>query len=389
MNDNEKYIINLSKASLFDTQPNNPPKNIDWHYIYNKASEQSITALLAHSILKLPKKNQPENYDKWRKSIIKTGYIMAVKSDELDRMMNIYAQNNIYPIYLKGIVVKDLYPVPELRTMGDFDIWIDKKERKIAEDLFISQGYKVVKDTLFTTVDKNSVHGEVFISLEDDFRTEPEYWNERLKENTFTDEKGRKILTPTYELAYSIIHAAKHLTREGCGIRNLFDVVLILHHRGSFIDFDLAEKICMAQGYEKVFYYMLDAAKNLYGVKNLPVSKITDNKKKEKFIEYLLCYGVFGRSTEGNVISEQVVRREGEDVSMFRRIFFPPRKMIQYKYQYVKKTPLLLPVAWIHRFISSVFIKGNSLIGMIRGIDESMRYGKDRDKRLKDLDLMK
>lgn len=386
MTENNKYIIALSKASLFNIQPENPPKSIDWQYIYDKAKEQSIVAFLAYSIEKLPKELQPDNIDKWRKVIITTGFLMEVKHRELDRMMEIYADNNIYPIFLKGVVVKELYPVPELRTMGDFDIWVDSSERAAAEELFIKEGYTIRRDTLYSEVDKGQVHGEIFISLEDDFRADPKLWDSRLKKNTIVDTKGRKILSPTYELAYSVIHAAKHLTREGCGIRNIFDAALIIAKRGANIDFDLAEDICRSQGYEQVYGYILTAVNMLYGI-DVPKDKLSDIKLTYKFIDYILSYGVFGRDIEGNVLNAQVARREGDNVGMIRRIFFPPRKMMWHKYQYLKISPLLTPVGWIHRIITAVFIKKYSVKSMIKGVNKSIEYGNERDKKLEEIKL--
>jgi hypothetical protein len=206
-----------------------------------------------------------------------------------------------------------------------------------------------------------------------------------MKENTYIN-NNRRLLTPSYELAYSVIHAAKHFTREGCGIRNLFDVVVLLQKREN-IDFNIIEKICKSQGYEKILYYMITVAENWYGVKIDSNIHRMDIDKTEKFLEYLLSGGVFGKSTEGNILITQVVKREGHDVNAFRRIFFPPRKMMWHKYQYLKKSPLLLPVAWVHRFITAVFVKKYSVVSMITGINESIDYGKDREKWLNELDI--
>jgi hypothetical protein len=194
------------------------------------------------------------------------------------------------------------------------------------------------------------------------------------------------LLTPTYEFAYSIIHAAKHITEAGCGIRNLFDVVVLLQKREN-IDFNLVEKICKAQGYEKVLYYMITASEYWYGLKidsNITRMNIDDT---EVFIEYLLSYGVFGMESKGNILATQIIKHGGENVNIFRRLFFPPRVMLCRKYQYLKKSPLLLPVAWVHRFITAIFIKKYSIKDMVIGIDESIDCGKDRDKWLHDMGL--
>jgi hypothetical protein len=162
--------------------------------------------------------------------------------------------------------------------------------------------------------------------------------------------------------------------------------VLLLQKREG-IDIKLVEKACLAQHCEKILYYMLTAAEQWYGVQIEGNFHRMDAALTERFLEYLLSYGVFGKSTEGNILATQVVKREGSDVSAFRRIFFPPRKMMWHKYQYLKKSALLLPVAWVHRFFTSVFVKKYSVKGMITGIDESISFGKDRDKWLNDLGL--
>lgn len=386
MNNNEKYIVSLSKASLFEQQPENPPKDIDWNYIWEKSREQNVAALLAVSVLKLPLEIQPENSTQWRKQIVKIGYLMTKKYNAFNKLIDVFNENNIQPLCLKGIVIKDIYPVPELRTMGDFDILVEADQRNKAEALFKELGYSLERDTLYTAADIKDVRGELFVSLEDDFRKEPEYWDCKLKENTVV-KNGIKILTPSYELAYSVIHAAKHITREGCGIRNLFDVVLLLTRRRDELDMRLVEKICMSQGYEQILYYMITAAEHWYGVEVSADIKRADLKLTETFIDFMLCSGVFGKSVDGNVLIKQVARREGDEVSMFRRIFFPPRKMMWHKYQYLKKTPLLLPVAWIHRFFTAVFVKKYSVGGMIKGIDESFDYGKTRKEWLDRLNI--
>lgn len=385
MTENDRYILELAKASIFSTDVPNPPSDVDWQFIFEKAKQQNILGLLAEPILRLPKQLQPNDSPRWKKVLIDTVYTMDVKHRELDRITEIFKSRNIYPIFLKGVVVKDVYPIPELRTMGDFDIWVEKDQRDVSEHIFIEEGYKVVKDTLYSNVTKSKSNGEIFTSLEDDFRVDPEFWNSELKKNIITDEKGRKILNPTFELGYSIVHAAKHLTREGCGVRNVLDVALLIKKRTA-IDFKKAYEICHSQGYELVYRYILTAVKTYFDV-SVPEEYIYDLHLTDRFLDYTLSYGVFGRDIEGNVLNKQVARREGDGVSMFRRIFFPPRKMMWHKYQYLKKSPLLTPVAWIHRIFTAVFVKKYSIVSMVKGLGESVEYGNERDRVLDELHL--
>ncbi len=384
-NDN-KAILQLSRIALFDLEWSDLGFTPDWNALWDKCQAQNITGLIASAVLKMPESDLPENVSDWKTTMLQTIAVMANKNKEFSNLAKALSDKGITPLCLKGCVVKDLYPVPELRTMGDFDILVEKQQRKDAEHILISIGYEIKKDTLFTALDKGKVHGELFFSLEDDFRIEPEKWDNELKSHVYKKE-NKLFLNPTYEFAYSIIHAAKHLLREGCGIRNLFDVVLLLKKHSDIIDFKAVEKMCMAQGYEKVLYYMVTAAEQWYDIKLKTDITRTEPSKTEAFLTYLLEYGIFGRSIDGNVLSTQVARREGSTVSTFRRIFFPPKQMIWHKYQYLKKTSLLLPVAWVHRLISAVFVKKYSIINMIKGVNESIDYSNEREKWLDVLEL--
>ena len=374
----DRYIVELSRAAIFDDTPFVPEESLDWEYIYNKSIEQNITGLIASVIPKVPQNKQPKDFQKWQSSLFKTISIMGRRNAEFERILRELKNNSVAPLCLKGIVVKDIYPTPELRTMGDFDILIEKEERDICESTFDNMGYKLTKNTLFFEVDKGFVHGEVFFSLEDDFRKRPWLWDKELKQNVGF-ENGKKTLLPTYEFAYSIIHTAKHLVREGCGIRNLLDAVLLLKHKSNEIDMNVVERICKSQAYERILYFIITAAEIYYDVKiRSNIIRISQNET-EVFVDYLLQYGIFGKEIEGNVLAQQVVRREGNDVSPLRRIFFPPKEMIWHRYQYVKKSSLLLPVAWIHRFITAVFVKKYSISSMLDGIDKSLEYGYEHD----------
>jgi hypothetical protein len=165
MDKNNVFLIELSKKSLLNHEVVTVPNNIDWDYLFEKSSEQNITALISDAIMNLSPNMQPENIDRWENALIQTVYIMSKKNAEFERILKLFNSKNIPVLCLKGIVVKDLYPTPELRTMGDFDILIDKDNRIVAEKIFEENGYDVRKDTLFIEVDKKGIHGEIFFSL--------------------------------------------------------------------------------------------------------------------------------------------------------------------------------------------------------------------------------
>ena len=384
MTTEQQYFISLSRAAIFDETPPAPPESLDWQWLWDKSREQNLTGLLASAIERLPNEQRPANYEQWYMSMLQTAMLMGDRFDEFERMTEVLRSNGINAIFLKGCIVKNLYPSPELRTMGDFDIWVENDQRKTVEKIFECESYTVEKNTLYSVMDNEDAHWELFVSLEDDFRTEPSNWNNELKNHIIIDSTGKSILEPTYELAYVVIHAAKHITREGCGLRNMLDVALILKRKLQEIDINRVYEICASQEYVQIFLYMLSAAQRWCGLEFDSPWFLPD---PDRFMEYLLSYGVFGRQLDGKILAGQVVRREGGGVSPFRRIFFPPRKMIQHKYQYVKKSPLLLPVAWVHRFFTAVFVKKYSVRDMAEGLNDSIDFGIERKEWLDELNI--
>ena len=55
----DRYILELSRAAIFDDTPFSPEENINWRYIYNKSIEQNITGLLFTAINKLSDEYRP------------------------------------------------------------------------------------------------------------------------------------------------------------------------------------------------------------------------------------------------------------------------------------------------------------------------------------------
>lgn len=384
MTESERYIVSLTRAAVFDTEPQNPPDGADYTYIYDKALEQNISGLLASAILRLPKDSQPQNAEAWRKIMMQTMLAMSVRFAEFERMMKILLGNKLFVISLKGAVVRGLYPVPEMRTMGDFDVLLKKSDRRAVEELFRENGYTLRRDTLFTEAHKGGVCWELFISLESEFKIKPSDWDNELRRNTVTAQNGIEILSPTYALIYTIVHMAKHLLESGCGIRALLDAVLIMEK--CEIDYDKVYEACSAQGYEQIYACVMLMAKQYYGIDTPEVQEAVDC---EGVLDYMLNYGIFGYTEDGNVLLVQSVKRGGEEVGAIRRMFFPPLKMIWHKYRYLKKAPFLLPVAWIHRLLRALFVKKYSISKMAGGVKGSLRYSREHDKRLEELGLRK
>ena len=114
-------------------------------------------------------------------------------------------------------------------------------------------------------------------------------------------------------------------------------------------------------------------------------SKRYEEKNCDKFIEYALLNGIFGK--QDNSLVAQITKHEDDSIDGLRKIFFPGVKILEHKYTYLKTVPLLLPVAWIHRLINGVFKWKYSIRQMSGDMIGAVEYSKERLKWLEELGL--
>ncbi len=380
MTTEQEYIIKLSRAAIYNEEPEEPPADIDWNYIWNKAAEQNISGLLASAILRIPEEKQVGNREAWQEIMFETMFVMGKNFAEFKRMMSLLKNNGITPVCLKGIVLKDLYPTPELRTMGDFDIWVETEQRESVEEIFSSAGYSIQKRPFFTETDGNNTHWEIFDTLEQEFRKNPDIWNKRLWENTYINKNGLRTLKPEYHLAYMIIHMEKHFTWCGCGIRNMVDVAIFLCAYPK-IDMNLVENLCREKEVEKFYLYVMN------GIKTWFCKEILNNYNtgcaKDDFMEHFLEDGIFGFDMPGSSLK---IMQSQKNVN-FIRALFPTLNELKWQYMFLEKKRWLLPAAWIHRLLKGAIAKKNSPLKMIRDYKKHSAAIKSYKERLEKLGL--
>ena len=179
MDYSDKYLIDLLNAALYDNIPKLPEANVNWEYIYEKSKKQNITALVYSSINKIKEKINidVELCKGFEKQIILTSAYSVRQFSEFEKIHSLFSDNGLTFIGLKGCILRNLYPVPELRTMGDFDILIKKGELPEIKNKFIKLGYEIKKDYVGIICIKNSITWEIFTSLEQEFKENTKYWN--------------------------------------------------------------------------------------------------------------------------------------------------------------------------------------------------------------------
>ena len=365
-------IIQLVNKSL----NNNKIQNLDlsedeWGLLFNEAVSHQIHLLIFNNAVKchdIPK----ELHDKWlniyRLSVIRSICILSI----LPGIFEKFNENKLSVMLLKGPYLRDLYPEPDTRIMGDIDLFVDKMQLNETVNVINSFGYIMVEDDPtdmhYKFIHKKYIPIELHYSL---VRASNFEYAEELNKtiwdgaNKYSYENTYIFVPSDVNMAiYVCFHMANHYkyTGGGFGIRQLCDLVLLLNKKFDEEKWKLfIEKINELGLGDFATGLLAVCKKYLYLVVPDSILQILDmnNELIDTFFDIIYKSGLFGASSAINSANKALAQysKDGSVISYF----FPPREKLSDAYSYARKNKFLLPVAWIHRLINNVFRRDISL----------------------------
>ena len=259
----EQMLFALLKASLHNTDVDTSifqdVSDDDWQRCYRLSVIQGVMALAWDGVVKLPPELMPTKMLKlnWGAKVLKYENIYHKYCSTAIELSNYYSQHGIATMFLKGIGLSTLYPIPAHREGGDIDIYTystDKREmndveaNRLADSLMRQHGIKVKTESPKHSnffykgisienhkhfLNVNSSKNAVMIEQELRKNCVPEY----------TSLGAGMICTPSpnFNMLFVAFHACQHLG-SGLSIHHLCDWAIILKHYGLQIPETVKEK---------------------------------------------------------------------------------------------------------------------------------------------------
>lgn len=261
---------------------------------------------------------------------------------------------------LKGLILRTLYPKPELRQMCDNDILFDSAAAGKLHRFMTSRGYRAEDGWLYDRSYKKEpcfhfeLHKTLLSPLSGAAELYPHYKNvhERLLpvpgtrcEMTFRDEDF---------YLYLLVHARKHdLEWEAIGLRMALDLKLYLDRKEPALDWRYIDR-------QLDLMRMRDFAGDL---RNLAMRLFSPSGIQEldadgtAMLERLAGSDIYGhdKAARERSIARQLQRAESGRVRfpkltyMMARLF-PPARQMREIFSPCEKWPFLLPLAYLLRF---------------------------------------
>ncbi len=336
-----------------------------WRKLLELAYIHSTQGILCHVYLAHPELVNPAQRPTLRQMCFNEVGLYATRAEKMAQLAAQLNQNAIDCLLFKGFVVRQYYPVPELRTFGDIDLVIRKEDREKCHSLMLSLGYtaKIDWEPVYSYVKDGEYYEihtqilEVDVSDKADYMT---YFADAWQHAQPSDHVKLPHIyefTPEFHFLYLLTHIAKHISGSGAGIRMYLDVAFFIRHFGDTLDWQWIEGELEKLRFEAFANMVLTAVEQWFGVKSPLALKPVAPEVTEDFLEFTMEGGVYGYAgRDKSLIFLKQQNRNEEDVSKLKTLMyhaFPPVKALKNRYPYLQKNPVLLPVAWVQRLADS------------------------------------
>lgn len=296
-----QFLKIISSAIRGEKFTHDKYESIDWTYILEQSKEHNVTGLVYYGLDGNTKNIIDKKIiEEFKRDTFLLG-VSQIKSDiQIQKIIKEFNKNDLNPIILKGPYLKELYPFPELRTMGDLDLLIHTDEFKKAQIIIEQMGYERLKGEggHLEYSKKGTINVELHLAHHFKGKREDEdiFWKNCVKFNVLNTEVN--VLSLEDNLVYLCIHMAKHMLISNIGIRQLCDLTLFIEKYHSDIKWDVFLQKIKIYNLKRFFLIMINMcnkALNMY---------IPDNVKEEVFnvkysyvnlIIHILEGGVFGK----------------------------------------------------------------------------------------------
>lgn len=405
MNKSQEMVINLlshairGKKYILDIH-----EDINWKEVLEESHEHSVKGLVYTAINNT---NYIQTIDKYiledlRKATFFIGMYQINHIKQVAKVLDELYKEHIQVVALKGLIVREFYPNPEQRTMGDADLIVKEDDLEKVTSILKSLGYNKSCDEYHHHIrftHKNhldiEVHwvlgnGRFFDSVNS---IENNIWKTCIPVNI----GGSSALSLSIEdmALHLITHMVNHIKDAGFGIRQLCDLVVLVENQGHLIDWSLFNKKVKECNIVKFTSAIFNTCNKLFDMEipsEIHIENI-DEKNMNIFIDEIFSNGVFGKRHVHKQLSNLAACNYSEFnnkhnyLNKLICIIFRPINTWGNKYNYAKKNKLLIPIAYVHKVLYGLFGNKFTLKEKFNLIFKTTKETKNKDELLKWLEL--
>jgi len=339
---------------------------------YVMTMENGLSGLI-FSILN-PKKTHQELYQRLQRNHYDYIARDVKQLDAIQILTQILNEHKIDHLFMKGSILKHIYPETYMRAMGDIDILIKSESLEFVHIIFKQANMTCTSRSKQHDVFEMpngvvlEVHPRLYKPFNDHYTMVEEVW-----ENVHLEEAYRYRMNPEFELIYLLYHLIKHIQAGGIGLRSVLDIGLYVKTYESSMDINILNHMIDQMGIRVFVDSMMDVIERTFEIKTAKFHKQNlDDETYEQLIEYLMISGIHGIGREYNMMTSRAANYKKKNQSKWRLwmdTFFPKMEVMIGIYPWLNKIKILLPVAWMMRWARIMFKRPNQSIKKIKQLN--------------------
>lgn len=363
MNNLQIGIIGLVKSAV-KGEKTVLPNDFNWTAALRLAKKHQIIPLIYYGIINSGIRIPEDVFSQIENISYKSIAVSHNQLYELENLYRAFDKNDIKYMPLKGAVIKQLYPKPEMRMMGDADILIKTEQYEKIRAIMRNAGFKEAVESDHELVwDKKGLCFELHKRLipsynRDYYAYYGDGWNFARPRS-----KNRFEMSDDDTFIYIFTHYAKHYRGGGIGIRHITDLYIYLSAKPDlnkeYIETEL-KKLKLFDFYNNTIHTI-----NVWfngeqsdTMSDFITEKIFESGSYGTYKAHIMSGAVKASKSGGNVRIKRIVK-----------LIFLPYKYMCDKYPVLIKAPFLLPVMWLVRIADVIFNKRDKIARQRKELD--------------------
>jgi len=217
----EQTLIALLRMAWGGAEQPLPGGEVDWQSVYELSLRQGVTAVACEGLLRLPSVDEGVRYN-WMAQTLLCEMDCERKIQATRKLSQMWAEQGIHGVVLKGLAFAQHYANPTHRPFGDLDVFLfDGWEagNRVAEDagVTVRRGYYKHSTLSFQGL---TVENHRFCTPIRGGRRRKQYeryLQQLLRQEPLTPVEGVPLLSPPplFNLIFFLSHARNHFLNEG------------------------------------------------------------------------------------------------------------------------------------------------------------------------------
>lgn len=365
-----EYLLTLLRCALNGATPEEKPEDVAWGKVFSMAKKHGVSALGFYAIKQLKNPPDAELMEKWETQNAKLLAKCVNQEAEFSALTACFEEHEIPFLPLKGSVVRELFPLPYLREMGDIDILIPADKIQKACGLVQAMGYRIASTVSHHVALQKPpyMNLELHTGLIAPKYEYYEYYKDPWKRAYLQKDKYWYGMKHEDVYLFLLTHAAKHYYYSGTGIRSVIDIYVFNRAYRSSMNQEY-----IAQELKKLNLETFAAQAERLAEHCFSEHGCDTGADIEEMQTYILSSATYGTKNirEANELRRYMRKRKSErgaKTAMFLHMVFLPRDEMQGMFPILKKAPVLLPFCWVARWFRILLTKPQSISSSYRKV---------------------